>query len=59
MPVSKYVRLLCSEAADSTYIRDSDIKAWASRPGKNTYKIQKERIIAFSLYLFIKNERVW
>lgn len=47
MPVSKYVRLLCSEAADSTYIRDSDIKAWASRPGKITHKIQEKSYCHF------------
>lgn len=33
MPVSRHIASLCSEAADSTYIRDVDIKTWATRPG--------------------------
>lgn len=33
MPVSRHISSLCSEAADSTYIRDVDIKTWATRPG--------------------------
>lgn len=34
MPVSRHISSLCSEAAESTYIRDVDIKTWATRPGK-------------------------
>lgn len=35
-PISRHVSSLCSEAADSTYVRDADLKAWAEMPGNNS-----------------------
>lgn len=34
MVAGKYVAPLCSEAADSTYVRDSDMEVWASKSGR-------------------------
>ncbi|XP_063701175.1 out at first protein [Culicoides brevitarsis] len=32
-PISRHISYLCSEAQDSTYVRDVDIKAWSELPG--------------------------
>uniref|UniRef100_A0A336MDB7 CSON015580 protein n=1 Tax=Culicoides sonorensis TaxID=179676 RepID=A0A336MDB7_CULSO len=34
-PISRHISALCSEAKDSTYARDSDIKAWSELPGSS------------------------
>lgn len=33
-PISRHISSLCSEASDSTYMRDADIRTWATLPGK-------------------------
>lgn len=33
-PISRHISYLCSEAKDSTYVRDIDVKAWSELPGK-------------------------
>ena len=33
-PISRHLSI-CSEAKDSTYVRDVDLKSWAELPGKN------------------------
>lgn len=33
-PISRHLSSLCSEASDSTYVRDVDLKMWAELPGK-------------------------
>uniref|UniRef100_A0A182F509 Out at first protein BRICHOS-like domain-containing protein n=1 Tax=Anopheles albimanus TaxID=7167 RepID=A0A182F509_ANOAL len=33
-PISRHVAPLCAEAQESTYVRDTDLKAWAELPGK-------------------------
>jgi len=35
-PISRHLSI-CSEAKDSTYVRDVDLKSWAELPGKNGY----------------------
>lgn len=32
-PISRHLSSLCTEASDSTYVRDVDLKAWAEQPG--------------------------
>ncbi|XP_035796069.1 out at first protein-like isoform X2 [Anopheles albimanus] len=32
-PISRHVAPLCAEAQESTYVRDTDLKAWAELPG--------------------------
>lgn len=32
-PISRHLSSLCTEASDSTYVRDVDLKAWAELPG--------------------------
>ena len=32
-PISRHLSI-CSEAKDSTYVRDIDLKSWAEMPGK-------------------------
>lgn len=44
-PISRHLSSLCTEASDSTYVRDVDLKAWAELPGK---------FIAFALYINIQ-----
>ncbi|XP_065085454.1 out at first protein isoform X1 [Ochlerotatus camptorhynchus] len=34
-PISRHIPPLCSEAQDSTYARDVDLKAWAELPGSS------------------------
>ncbi|XP_029723182.1 out at first protein [Aedes albopictus] len=34
-PISRHIAPLCSEAPDSTYARDVDLKAWAELPGSS------------------------
>lgn len=34
-PISRHISSLCSEASDSTYMRDADIRTWATLPGKH------------------------
>lgn len=34
-PVSRHIAALCAEASDSTYVRDADIRTWATLPGKH------------------------
>lgn len=38
-PISRQIATLCAEAKDSTYVRDSDLKAWAELPGELNLKI--------------------
>lgn len=38
-PLSKHISAMCTEAADSTYISDFDIRILASKPGKYTSKL--------------------
>lgn len=33
-PISRHIQALCSEANNSTYVRDVDLKAWSELPGK-------------------------
>lgn len=33
-PISRHIPALCSEANNSTYVRDVDLKAWSELPGK-------------------------
>lgn len=35
VPISRHIAPLCSEAQDSTYARDVDLKAWAELPGSS------------------------
>lgn len=42
-PISRHIPALCSEANNSTYVRDVDLKAWAELPGK---------FIAITIFLF-------
>ncbi|XP_058059982.1 out at first protein [Anopheles bellator] len=35
-PISRHVAPLCSEAQESTYVRDVDLKAWAELPGSSS-----------------------
>lgn len=32
-PISRHLSSICSEAKDSTYVRDVDLKSWAELPG--------------------------
>ena len=32
--ISRHIPGMCQEAAESTYVRDSDLKLWAEIPGK-------------------------
>ncbi|ETN58901.1 hypothetical protein AND_009469 [Anopheles darlingi] len=34
-PISRHVAPLCAEAQESTYVRDTDLKAWAELPGSS------------------------
>lgn len=40
-PISRHIVPVCSEAVDSTYISDFDIKILASKPGKHSERMKK------------------
>lgn len=40
MPITRHLAGLCSEAADSTYVRDIDLKAWAELPGSSISSLE-------------------
>lgn len=49
-PISRHLSI-CSEAKDSTYVRDIDLKSWAELPGKEAFLQHFPRI--FSTFLLI------
>lgn len=49
-PISRHISSLCSEASDSTYIRDADIRTWATLPGKHISLLE----IIFVVQIIIK-----
>lgn len=47
-PISRHIPALCSEANNSTYVRDVDLKAWGQVPGK----FIAITIFVFFIYIF-------
>ncbi|XP_055920198.1 out at first protein [Eupeodes corollae] len=39
-PITRHLSGLCSEAADATYVRDIDVKAWAELPGSSISSLE-------------------
>ncbi|CAD7080184.1 unnamed protein product [Hermetia illucens] len=39
-PITRHLAGLCSEAADATYVRDVDLKAWAELPGSSMSSLE-------------------
>lgn len=46
-PISRHLSI-CSEAKDSTYVRDVDLKSWAELPGKKhsfyIHKVEQKKV---------------
>lgn len=54
-PISRHISSLCSEASDSTYIRDADIRTWATLPGKHFFPSFRYWIYCFVVRKIIIN----